>query len=245
MTTQYAHGKIVTDGLVLCLDAADPNSYPGTGTAWNDLSGNNNSGSLVNGPTFSSGDGGSIVFDGVDDYCTLPNIDTYSSTAKFTIEGLVKPINGNWCRIFTNGSNGIPGGIAGFINTDLLVLTNSSKPYVYLRIGNSEIISTQVSTITWDSQSFIMYFSFSVDKSTREGSYFFKFSQNNGLIQQELSNRFTSGTSTSFVENRLGGETDNENFMNMNLYSFKIYNRVLTQSEVLQNYNAQKSRFGL
>jgi len=60
--------RIITDGLVLSLDAADKNSYPGSGTAWSDLSGNGNDGTLTNGPTFSSGNGGSLKFDGSNDY---------------------------------------------------------------------------------------------------------------------------------------------------------------------------------
>ena len=58
--------NIVTDELVLALDAASPRSYPGSGTVWNDLVGSNN-GTLTNNPTFDSGNGGSIVFDGTDD----------------------------------------------------------------------------------------------------------------------------------------------------------------------------------
>ena len=54
--------RIITDGLVLCLDAANKQSYPGSGTVWTDLAGSNN-GTLTNGPTFSSANGGSIVFD--------------------------------------------------------------------------------------------------------------------------------------------------------------------------------------
>ena len=60
--------KIVTNGLVLYLDAANKKSYPGSGTTWTDLSGNNNTGTLTNGPTFDSNNGGSIVFDGTNDY---------------------------------------------------------------------------------------------------------------------------------------------------------------------------------
>ena len=59
--------RIVTDGLVLCLDAANRQSYPGSGNVWTDLAGSNN-GTLTNGPTFSSANGGSIVFDGTNDY---------------------------------------------------------------------------------------------------------------------------------------------------------------------------------
>jgi hypothetical protein len=66
--------KIVTNGLVLSLDAADRNSYSGTGTAWNDLSGNGNNGSFVNSPTFSGSNGGSLNFNGSSNYTTFGDI---------------------------------------------------------------------------------------------------------------------------------------------------------------------------
>jgi hypothetical protein len=71
MATQYANGKIVNSGLVLALDAADRNSYVSGSLVWNDVSGNNNSGSLINGPTFSNN---SIVFDGGDDSVNTINV---------------------------------------------------------------------------------------------------------------------------------------------------------------------------
>jgi hypothetical protein len=61
---------MIQDGLVLALDAADRNSYPGSGTTWRDLA-TNNSASLTNGPTFNSSNGGNIAFDGVDDYAAI------------------------------------------------------------------------------------------------------------------------------------------------------------------------------
>lgn len=81
----YRGPHIVTDGLVLALDAANPTSYPGSGTTWRDLSGNNNSGSLVNGPTFNSVNGGSIVFDGSNDYVNIPYAGNTSNSFTFTI----------------------------------------------------------------------------------------------------------------------------------------------------------------
>jgi hypothetical protein len=63
--------NIITDGLVLALDAGSKKSYSGSGTTWKDLSGNGNNGTLVNGPTFDSGNGGSIVFDGFNDLTTV------------------------------------------------------------------------------------------------------------------------------------------------------------------------------
>ena len=77
--------NVVTNGLVLALDAANTKSYVSGSTTWNDLSGNNNSGSLVNGPTFNSANLGSIVFDGVDDYINCGNSSTLNITETFTI----------------------------------------------------------------------------------------------------------------------------------------------------------------
>ena len=62
------NSRIVTDGLVFCLDAGDKMSYPGAGTTWTDLSKNKNNGTLTNGPTFDGANGGSIVLDGTNDY---------------------------------------------------------------------------------------------------------------------------------------------------------------------------------
>ena len=73
MSNQYGP-RIVTNGLVLCLDAGNNKSYPGSGTVWNDLSGNNFNGILTNGPTYSPSSGGGIVFDGVNDYISLGSV---------------------------------------------------------------------------------------------------------------------------------------------------------------------------
>ena len=77
--------KIITNGLVLYLDAANRNSYPGSGTTCTDLSGNNNNFTLVNGPTFSSGNMGNIVFDGTDDYLLINSL-VWNYNADFTIQ---------------------------------------------------------------------------------------------------------------------------------------------------------------
>jgi len=76
-------GGIVRNGLVLDLDAAKLDSYPKFGTTWRDITFNQNNGTLVNGPTFNSGNGGSIVFDGVDDYITIPTITNNIYTIDF------------------------------------------------------------------------------------------------------------------------------------------------------------------
>ena len=80
--------KIITSGCVLSLDAADKLSYKGSGTSWYDLSGNSNTGTLTNGPTFSAGNQGNIVFDGVDDYLITAN-QPLTNNSSFTLECFV------------------------------------------------------------------------------------------------------------------------------------------------------------
>ncbi len=76
MATRY-NSQVVKDGLVVCLDAGNPKSYPGTGNTWYDLTINGNNGTLTNGPTFSSINGGGIVFDGINDYVSVGNLGSF------------------------------------------------------------------------------------------------------------------------------------------------------------------------
>ena len=113
MSTKYSP-KIITNGLVLSLDAANNKSYPRSGTTWTDLSGNSNTGTLTNGPSFNDGNQGSIVFDGINDYASLSTTtptDLQGNPA-FTVDGWFKS-NGDW----TGGATwGIGGG--GFLAHD-------------------------------------------------------------------------------------------------------------------------------
>ena len=82
---------IVSDGLVLWLDAGITPSYPTSGTTWTDLSGNNNNGTLVNGPTYSSTNGGSLVFDGTNDYVNISNSSSFNfGSGDFTVESWIR-----------------------------------------------------------------------------------------------------------------------------------------------------------
>ena len=81
--------KIVEDGLVFCVDAANKRSYPGAGTTWTDLTANKNNMTLYNSPTFTTENGGAVVFDGTDDYAQ--NINTnFAQTSNFTAETSLK-----------------------------------------------------------------------------------------------------------------------------------------------------------
>ena len=91
MSTQHGFGKILTDGLVISLDASDINSYRGYGTVITDLTGNGRNASLLNGPTFNSNNGGSISFDGSDDNINIPYFNL--TTQSFVVDIWIKPSN--------------------------------------------------------------------------------------------------------------------------------------------------------
>lgn len=87
---------IVTSGLVLNLDAGNSASYPGSGTTWSDLSGNGNNGTLVNSPTFNSGNSGYLSFDGVNDHVTFSYVQpAYGTSTSFTWNVWIYPTVNN------------------------------------------------------------------------------------------------------------------------------------------------------
>lgn len=107
MATNYSP-RVVTDGLVLYLDAANPKSYSGSGTTWSDLSGNGNDGRLVNGVGYSSDDLGSLTFDGVDDVCFVDALASYDFSNGITAIASHYNVGGQYRGLFGNGysSNG-------------------------------------------------------------------------------------------------------------------------------------------
>ena len=127
MSTAEGGGNIVTDGLVLLLDAANTKSYVSGSTIWNDLSRSGNNGSLINGPTFNSLNGGSIVFDGSNDFIegtiTVPTSFTFNVWLKMTSYGLYAPEFNIWPIYGGNRGWGIfsfvLGSSGGYIGTDV------------------------------------------------------------------------------------------------------------------------------
>ena len=99
---------IVTSGLTFCLDAGFTPSYTTSGTTWYDIGYNNYDGTLTNGPTFNSGDGGSIVFDGVDDYGKIPYSNLWNYNNNITLEAwvMVTSTSSNYLGIFGPFDNG-------------------------------------------------------------------------------------------------------------------------------------------
>jgi hypothetical protein len=211
--------RIVTSGLVLSLDAADKNSYPGSGTAWTDLSGNTNNGTLTNGPTFSSANGGTIVFDGVNDRIecgifslSYLTVSTWVYKTSSTVnQGICRKQNG-WALSQYGGTLQIaPGTNWQFFNTSYTIPLNSWKNITYVYNG------------TGASDSQIVYI---------DGLSIYNANTGVGaLIANSNAVRI--------------GYDDNNWYWGGNIAQTQIYNRALTSQEIQQNYNAQKARFGL
>ena len=135
---------IVTDGLVLALDASVSRSYPGSGTTWTDLSGNGNNGTLTNGPTYNSANGGSIVFDGTDDYGSVSCSQFQSGNNPFTMEVWFR-----WSGNGTNTSNNLFGYGNDGQNTIPLIMVNSNSVRFEFGSGSGVVNSSTIQTNTW------------------------------------------------------------------------------------------------
>lgn len=234
----YRGPNIVTDGLVLALDAANPLSYPGSGTTWNDLSGNGYSGTLVNGPTFNSGKGGSIVFDGVDDYIGL-------SSLLSLLNGTTEATLCIWLKLIS-GSN--PSGRAGIIQ--LSGYNNSNGCLYYytdaLRVGGIWLDTFRTDRVfTGDWQPIVDGTQWhNLVVSTTPGVNGWKMYLNGILRYSTTGQNTVSVDSSLFGGFRLGQNSGGRDLWG-NISICSIYNRNLSATEVLQNYNAIQTRFNL
>ena len=219
MGTSYNNASIVTNGLVLCLDAANIKSYSGSGTTWSDLSGNSNTGTLTNGPTYSSANGGAIVFDGTNDYSTIATSGFPFGSSAGTLSAWAKTdtiSGGNRC-IVSYGSN----------NTSLarlLVIINST--YYFGGYAN-DITATGVPLNTW----FNMV---GVYDGTNASMYI-----NGSLVSGPTAKTWNAVASTA----QIGRGTYDGEYWDGSISQVSIYNRALSAAEVLQNYNALKDRY--
>jgi hypothetical protein len=224
--------KIVTDGLVLYLDAANSKSYPGSGTTWNDLSRGGNNGLLVNGPTFDSGNGGSIAFNGTNNYVVV------SPSASIPIGAAARSIS-LWfytnIATWANDSNTLffygAGSTGNAFGIDF-------APYPAMEIftwggaGRDLTFNTTFLQVGWKNLSV-----------TYNGSNTILIYEN-GVYTNTLS--LSSATTTPSSDVYIGS-INQASFANFDgkIATTHIYNRALTATEVQQNYNATKSRFGL
>jgi hypothetical protein len=227
--------KVVTDGLVLALDAGNVKSYASGSTTWFDKSGNINNGTLTNGPTYSSTNGGSIVFDGVDDFVNCGNnlSVTQASNTQFTVNIWVKKSASNKDMSIGTYNDSI---LTGWF---LQWFTNNTI-YFGISPGSTKYNST---VLNWQNQwyNLVGVFDGSLTTDQNKGRIYV-----NSIISNVSNN---GGMVTSVPANTLnltiGGLTNYNSYSGGNIAIAQIYNRALSPQEVLQNYNATKGRFGL
>jgi hypothetical protein len=227
--------QIVTDGLVLNLDASSLLSYPTTGSVWYDISKNNNSGSLNNGGEFDSN--GGIELDGIDDYIDQQYFTStdFTDNQSWTIDALVNVVSsasaGNSRGgILTNQrylSEPDPGGFGLNIYDKNYVInltsgsTGDANSYQYLATTAINYNIIERITAIWDEETTTgkIYRNGELENSSKNSSY--SWSARPEGVPQKI------GTSTQ------GGWGY---FFNMKLYNISLYNKALSQSEILQNY---------
>lgn len=223
------HGaSIVTNGLVLCLDAGNTKSYPGTGTTWTDLSGLGNNGTLVNGPTYSSANSGSLVFDGVNDYADCGNGSSLSFGNVITV--IVSYYKGN-----TGTHNPIVSkksadpSLAGWEIADSSGMLRATFRPTATQINIGDSFTTfslnvwAIAALTFDGTTAKLYKNGVNTLSTSSGGPVTLNSSGPMRIATRSDGNMTNG-SVGFVN---------------------VYNRALSSTEVTQNFNALRGRYGL
>jgi hypothetical protein len=222
MGTNIMTLPIITNGLVLHLDSANQKSYISGSANWNDLSGNRGNGTLTNNPAFSYTNGGAIVFDGSDDYIdtgkTATQLGIYN--ANYTFDAWVYPTD------FTNDRS-MFGTVTQATREGLHLIFRSG--FIYQGHYASDASAGTGTLNTWNN---ICY----TYTQSSGAALIYK----NGILQG-------SGIISSFIgtTNILIGRSLGSGYFVGNGSSYKIYNRVLSAAEVLQNYNALKTRFNL
>ena len=214
--------KIVTDGLVMCLDAANKKSYSGTGTTWRDLSGNNNNGTLTNSPTFLNNNLGSFSFNGTSNFISTPiNIDSDTNTLCCWFKPNISITNGVR-SIITSDNGGYDKGFG---------INNGAWS---INIGSSETSAGSFNINIW-------YYGVVVYSNTNIQFYInSSIIYSRGSAQSSTAGSNVSIGNASYPNNGIGTR-----FFSGNISFCKIYNRALSQLEILQNYNATKGRFNL
>ena len=228
-------GPSVASVPVLYLDAGNTKSYPGSGTTWTDLSGNGNHGTLVNGPTYNSANGGSIVFDGVNDYASV----TYAAS-------LNTPTGATYSLWMKNTSSFagefLSRGIADSgLNSDNPRLYHYANNQVYIDWNNLATQDRYVNAASYiELSTNCLAFVFSPGAP-------FLFYANGVQVAVVMSG---AGSSDATMLNTahniiIGGAVWIPRYFTGKISSVTLHSRALSASEVLQNFSALRGRYGL
>jgi len=232
--------RIVSSGLVLALDAGNSKSYPGSGTTWTDLSGSGNIGTLTNGPTYSSANGGSIGFDGTNDYVSFSNSSSlqFLNRLPYTLEAWVYPTRNpglnNYTGIFDREDSSV-GSRDGY---DLLFLGSSGTDTTFYIERFTTGAQTSIGGVVLNQSVSVNNWHHIV--GTYDGTTL--------SLYRNGSSAGTPGTTTGNITNSSktltlgvrGGQ-----YFDGRISNAKIYNRALSAAEVSQNFNATRGRYGI
>jgi hypothetical protein len=221
------NSSIVTNGLVLCVDAGNPRSYPGSGTTWRDATSSGFNFTLINGPTYSSSNLGFLTF-GVDDIATAgynTALDTQTPTVEVWVKTNATTQNGFWFE-------------KGTVNSQYSLFQEGDQIRWRMNIGGITQLSTTtasfMNTSNW----------FQVVGTYTSGSRILYI---NGVQVSSDTQTGTIATNSSGMSiGAYGGNSgSNGYFYNGALSICRVYNRVLPAAEVLQNFNATRGRYGV
>ena len=237
------HGgpDIVEDNLVLCLDAANTKSYPGTGATWTDIMGGND-GTLTNEPTFSSDNGGYLIFDGTNDYVNLGTTAAVITSGSFTVEA--------WAyKDSTTAENSlfnIEDSNQGVILLSAGKSSGSSDDYRFtVRKGaygaNPDL--NLLGTVSGVGLNEWHHFVGTFDNNTGTAILYIDGSQIDNATNTSVQNFSFSGTLNVGIQ--IGVSAGTARFHDGRISQVRAYTSALSASEVQQNYNALKGRFGL
>lgn len=221
--TASGEAPIVTSGLVAHYDAGNASSYSGSGSTWNDISGNSLTATLISSPTYSSLNGGSLLFNGSTQYATIGHNTLFNFSTQLTISFWVKTSSNFNAYLTTKGENSFFFGIGPSGQT-------SGKASLFLS-GTSGSWAQSVATVssgswinivaTWNGTNTIFYI--------------------NGILDSTYARPGTLTTGTSAVNIAYRSTPS----LNGNISIVMYYNRAINATEVLQNFNARKARYGL
>lgn len=229
MVFNIDYPAIVTNGLILNLDAGFRPSYSTSGTTWYDNSPNGNNMTLTNGPTYSSNGGGTIVFDGVDDYAQSTM--SVNSIVNVTIEC--------WVNISSTSKKGafvkVGGGANGY---SIGVGSNTMDT-----LGN-EVLAL-FPAIRWIDTNLTYGTGWKMVNLVLNASSVPSIYLNGALLNSYSGTNPISPTAGVYVARNIGDEPFGARAFSGDIPIIRIYNRTLTATEILKNYNETKSRFGL
>ena len=226
MTLQHSP-SIVTNGLILCVDAANPRSYSGSGITWADVSSTGNNGTLTNGPTFNSNVAASyFTFDGVNDYWVSP------TSSAFDVQALTMDA---WIYPTTTAQNGFLFE-KGTVNTQYSHFLNSDGTFYFRTMG----LSAQ--DLTFATGSYVNANAWNNIVSVYNGSTKYVYVNGNVVATQSSSGTLPTGQTNQFIGAYGPGTAY---YFNGRMGCTKVYNVGLTATQILQNFNALRGRYGI